>query len=592
MRKAVFWIVLSLGSCALAITPADPDLIPEARKVLEFLHSIHGEKVLAGIAGFSNAGEILEICGRMPAVQGFDASGWNKPKFGESYRRVLQRATDRSKRWWFHHGGIVTMQFHWMKPGNPNGSAWAGGRKGTGPVDVARTVTPGTEEHRAAMEDLKLTADYLGQLARARVPVLWRPLHEIDGGWFWWTDKEKPENTAALWRMAFDYLVKERKLHNLIWLYSAALKSALGKQPPFDQDAAFRRRYYPGDHYVDIAGIDIYPNSYYGWGPPQEDTYENARRVMEKVAPGKMLALCECAAVPNPDLMAAKGPRWLYALPWFAGGGLNPVPWIRKCLGHDLVVTLDELPPLVAVNVAPNVRLVSPRDGASLAGSLRELRAEATDRDGRVAKVEFRLLAPTWQNWHLVNEQKRAEFFASSRLVATAAEPPYVCRWENPTRGFRSVVAIGTDEQGKSQWSNIVRVTVGLEDLAAGKAASASSRAEAASQAFDGDPFTAWNSEKKDPQWLAVDLGVERSVGAAAILWTKAHARAYKLQVSRDGENWTDAYSTEKSRGGFELLRFPAETARHVRLLGTRRGTTWGGYAVYEFRVYGEVPPS
>jgi len=53
---------------------------------------------------------------------------------------------------------------------------------------MAKFITPGTPEHTAAMTDLKRTADYLDQLNKAHVPVLWRPLHEIDGGWFWWTD--------------------------------------------------------------------------------------------------------------------------------------------------------------------------------------------------------------------------------------------------------------------------------------------------------------------------------------------------------------------------------------------------------------------
>jgi mannan endo-1,4-beta-mannosidase len=72
-----------------------------------------------------------------------------------------------------------------------------------------------------------VTADYLKQLADARVPVLWRPLHEIDGSWFWWTDAETPENTAALWRLMFDYFVNERELHNLIWVYNRKLTTEL-----------------------------------------------------------------------------------------------------------------------------------------------------------------------------------------------------------------------------------------------------------------------------------------------------------------------------------------------------------------------------
>jgi hypothetical protein len=77
-------------------------------------------------------------------------------------------------------------------PGDPDGPAWGAPPRGTGRLDLAKAVTPGTEEHQAVMADLKVTADYLQQLAEARVPVLWRPLHEIDGGWtFTWQNAPK-----------------------------------------------------------------------------------------------------------------------------------------------------------------------------------------------------------------------------------------------------------------------------------------------------------------------------------------------------------------------------------------------------------------
>lgn len=64
--------------------------------------------------------------------------------------------------------------------------------------------TPGSKEHETVMQDLRQHADYLDQLAKVRGPVLWRPRHEIEGGWFWWSDTKTPEKTAKLWRMMFD----------------------------------------------------------------------------------------------------------------------------------------------------------------------------------------------------------------------------------------------------------------------------------------------------------------------------------------------------------------------------------------------------
>jgi mannan endo-1,4-beta-mannosidase len=331
-------------NCATAIEPADKDLIPEARALLTYLESIYGKKTLAGISGTKNAEAIRQECGKEAAIVAIDLSGWNSPTWGKTYTPVVQGYVNSAKDC-RAQGGIVTMQFHWKHPMKPDGSAWVGkhgNNPPSGPFDMAAAARPGTPERKAFMDDLAKHADYLQQLADARVPVLWRPFHEIDGGWFWWTDKEHPENTAEMWRAMFRYLVDERKLHNLIWVYSAGLHpSAKGKDVT---QIEYRKRFYPGDAYVDISGIDIYPNDYYGWGKPQEDAYQKAFDIMAQVTPGKMLALCESEAIPDPDRMAAGGPKWLYCLPWWGPGKAHSADWIRKTYNHEFVITRDELP--------------------------------------------------------------------------------------------------------------------------------------------------------------------------------------------------------------------------------------------------------
>ena len=65
---------------------------------------------------------------------------------------------------------------------------------------------------------------------------------------------------------------------------------------------------------------------------------------MQQVSPGKMLALSESGAIPNPDIMAKGGPKWLYCLPWWAGGKHNPEAWVRKTYTHPLMITREQLP--------------------------------------------------------------------------------------------------------------------------------------------------------------------------------------------------------------------------------------------------------
>ena len=53
---------------------------------------------------------------------------------------------------------------------------------------------------------MDVIAWFLAQLREAGVPVLWRPYHEMNGGWFWWGKKTGQPGYAALYRMLFERL--------------------------------------------------------------------------------------------------------------------------------------------------------------------------------------------------------------------------------------------------------------------------------------------------------------------------------------------------------------------------------------------------
>ena len=595
--------VLSASNTALAIEPVNPNLIPEARRVLQYLESVQGKKMLSGISGSQDAQPhaVLHMTGREPAIAGGDTAGFHR-KWDKLYHQVMQHTVDRSIHWWRDKGGIVALQYHWMKPGNPEGSAWIDPPRGTGRLDLAKAVTPGTEEHRAVMADLKVTADYLEQLCKARVPVLWRPLHEIDGGWFWWTDAEKPENTAALWRLMFDYFVNERKLHNLIWVYNAAHVSHTRKPPAatFEEEVAHRKRYYPGDKYVDIASIDTYANPKLGWGQAQQDARRRAYELMQQIAPGKMLAVAEDAALLNPDVVKREGPAWLYCSAWWTGGKSNPVDWMRHTFNHESYLTLDELPLLVEGNVMPNVRIAEPADGAALHGPKLSISGFASDRNANLRSVTLHVLSAPWRNWFLRDDEDVLKAFSEATRLGQAQLAPdgrWSFTWDNAPPGFHNIVALAQDGDGAVACSNVVRLTVGIENLARGGKATASSTSkygERPEAAIDGDPNSMWwsDNDQPNPQWLMVDLGAERTVGAVAVAWWKAYAKDYTVELSSDAQSWREvARIAGRSSwlGDMDLLRFKPVKARYVRLHCTKRAVTWQAYTIFELGVYESI---
>jgi mannan endo-1,4-beta-mannosidase len=336
-------LIFSCVPCGLspAIEPVNPNLNPKARAVLDYLDSIYGKRVLAGMNGDRETAETVAISGKKPAIVNYDLCGWNSPTWGKSYTGVMDSKIDAITARW-KEGAIITLTFHWKNPMKADGTAWVKPPKGTGPFDMKAGTTPGTREHQAIMEDLRRHGDYLQILEDEGIPILFRPLHEIDGGWFWWTDGETPEYTAELYRIIFRYYVEQRKLDNLIWVYNAGVRCAGAGN---DVEAIEQRqRFYPGAEYVDISGIDIYPSKGLGWAMPQDSSYQRAFDIMGKVTPGKMLAFSEGGAIPNPDLMASEGPKWLYCLPWWADHQQNPKEWVRKTFNHPLMITLEELP--------------------------------------------------------------------------------------------------------------------------------------------------------------------------------------------------------------------------------------------------------
>jgi mannan endo-1,4-beta-mannosidase len=151
------------------------------------------------------------------------------------------RAPNRVAQAYWRAGGLVMVSAHCANPANPRG----GGLRDRG-VDLASLLVRGTATHQRWMQQLDEIATALAELRDAGVVVLWRPFHEVNGGWFWW-GQPAPGVFARVWRHLFDYFSRTRQLNNLLWVFG----------PNMGDDAA---RYYPGDACVDLVGFDVYSN--------------------------------------------------------------------------------------------------------------------------------------------------------------------------------------------------------------------------------------------------------------------------------------------------------------------------------------------
>jgi hypothetical protein len=107
--------------------------------------------------------------------------------------------------------------------------------------------------------------------------------------------------------------------------------------------------------------------------------------------------------------------------------------------------------------------------------------------------------------------------------------------------------------------------------------------------AVDGDLSTRWSSQFADRQWISVDLGTRQRIERVVLHWERAHAAAYRIQVSDDGTRWTSIHSTDASEGQVDNLDV-AGMGRYLRLHATQRATVWGN-SLWELEVYGKPQP-
>ncbi|HXP59977.1 MAG TPA: discoidin domain-containing protein [Dongiaceae bacterium] len=131
----------------------------------------------------------------------------------------------------------------------------------------------------------------------------------------------------------------------------------------------------------------------------------------------------------------------------------------------------------------------------------------------------------------------------------------------------------------------IDRSALGLAYQKLATASSSQAKEYLPANAVDGDPGTYWSSTFADPAWLAVDLGEMRKISHVRITWERAYSKEFAVQVSRDGQNWTDVSMEANGKGGVSDIRFPSAEARHVRISCTKRGTQWG-HAIRELEVF------
>jgi len=357
-------------------------LTPETLKLMTFIKENYGKKIISGqmTCTWNYNVDCIELVhkdtGKYPALAGFDfmnmtftppaemlnEKGEIRGKDGKYHKRHGHLEIEKAEEW-HNKGGIVSFCWHWYVTG-PNGKTafYAHQENGwetdfripydsvnSNPKEGKYLLDETTEAFSQIKAGAEKVAGFLTVLKEKNIPVLWRPLHEASGGWFWWGcgDSEgnnRPESFIALWRWLVDFF-NGKGLNNLIWVYNG-------------QDKVW----YPGDEYCDIIGEDIYA-SVTGKTDlsSQLPRFKSAASCQEKSQnPKKVIALTETGSIPNLDDCFNDGATWAWFMTWndcrfennipvgdegnFWSGELhNPLSHRKEVYNDERVITLKDL---------------------------------------------------------------------------------------------------------------------------------------------------------------------------------------------------------------------------------------------------------
>lgn len=309
-------------------TLVTPNATKEAKAVYDFLKENYSKKILSGVMtlnSFDETNWLKTNTGKEPAIVGLDFM-----HSGRGYNWYDDKQPIKDAKTYWLKNGIPVIVWHWRDPSKiteefytknaskPNGTSF----------DISKINDTASLEYKAMLSDIDFVSGMLKELQDQNVPVIWRPLHEAAGGWFWWGAKGGAA-CKKLYQVMYDRMVNHHALKNLIWVWT--------REPNDDS-------WYPGDNMVDIVGRDIYKTGDHSSQLTEFNALNNLYGAK------KMIALSECGSIPDVDNLVKDAAAWSWFMPWYGdytrNSTHNSLDLWKKLLASSYVITLDEMPSL------------------------------------------------------------------------------------------------------------------------------------------------------------------------------------------------------------------------------------------------------
>ncbi|WP_026885851.1 glycosyl hydrolase [Clostridium beijerinckii] len=310
---------------------SNKDASKECIELMKIFSKIYGKGILSGQhcnkASGTDFEYIKRMTGKTPAIVGFDLLSYSLATEtpDSNFECIDELANNKGTIetalfWGKNTDAIITLCWHWFSPMNGRGKSFY--TENTN-FDLEKALVEGTEENINMIRDLDTIAEQLKIFKNNNIPILWRPLHEASGGWFWWGDKG-PQAYIKLYRLMYDRYVSYHELNNLIWVWNSP-----------------NVEWYPGDDVVDINSNDYYaPLENHG---PLTIEFLNTEAIPNSVKP---VALSENGPIPDPKILKETETHWLWFMTW--NNFVKELEWntkeeLMKFYNDEYVINLEDL---------------------------------------------------------------------------------------------------------------------------------------------------------------------------------------------------------------------------------------------------------
>lgn len=297
-------------------------------KMLNYLYSISGSKTVAGTHNKEPNLTPARWTNKVDTVTGHYPGLWSGDfLFQQDNIDNRQLMINEAVKQW-QKGSLINIMWHACNPAMLEPCGWnkSGVLSKLTDDQWKEITTDGSPLNKVWKQRVDEVCVYLQQLKEKGVEVLWRPMHEMNQGVFWWGGRPGPDGTLKLYQMMHDYMTKEKKLTNLIWVWDIQ---------DFGTLANDAKVYNPGDKYWDVAALDVYDKT--GYTPEKY-------AVMQSVSNGKPIAIGECSKFPSADILLAQ-PKWTFFMVWseleFKDNTIDEIKAIHTAPN---VITLDKMP--------------------------------------------------------------------------------------------------------------------------------------------------------------------------------------------------------------------------------------------------------